>query len=491
MIKTFLSLEWKQFVRSAAFQQKLLVKIFMGFFALYFIACFTALGVGSFFILKKEFPDSDPFYIVNRNLIYWFALDLLIRFFMQRLPVVNIKPLMVLPVKRKTAINFLLGKGLVSFFNFLPMFFYVPFTIVLLMKGYNVAGVLIWFFSMLCITCAVNLINFLINKNNWYFGVIVGLLAALVGLRYYNIYDVTPYIGNCLHGIYVNPLLALVPAGLIAVFYYLNFLFLRNDFYLDGAISRKVKEVQSTDLSFLNRFGAVAPFLKNDIKMIWRNKRPKSVLFLSMLFVFYGLFFFTSAVYENQFWTKPFAGMFITGGFLMTFGQNVPSWDSEYYKLMMSQNIRYRTYLESKWYLMVFGTAISAILSIPYVYFGMDILLVILAAAVFNMGLNSFVVLWSGVFNKTAIKLNDKAKAFSNTQAFNATMLLIAFPKLLLPVILFGVPYWITGSWNIGVGVLGASGVIGILFKNPILKGIEKLYQKEKYKTVAAYSDKN
>ena len=57
-----------------------------------------------------------------------------------------------------------------------------------------------------------------------------------------------------------------------------------------------------------------------------------------------------------------FAGVFVSGGFLITFGQFVPSWDSSYYGLMMTQNISYRDYLNSKWWLMIIGTAITAVI---------------------------------------------------------------------------------------------------------------------------------
>ena len=40
----------------------------------------------------------------------------------------------------------------------------------------------------------------------------------------------------------------------------------------------------------------------------------------------------------------------------MNFGQFVPSWDSAYYKLLMSQNITYKDYLASKWWLVVIAT---------------------------------------------------------------------------------------------------------------------------------------
>ena len=38
---------------------------------------------------------------------------------MQQLPVMNVKPLMTIPIKRNTVIHYLLGKTTLSFFNFL------------------------------------------------------------------------------------------------------------------------------------------------------------------------------------------------------------------------------------------------------------------------------------------------------------------------------------------------------------------------------------
>jgi hypothetical protein len=87
------------------------------------------------------------------------------------------------------------------------------------------------------------------------------------------------------------------------------------------------------------------------------------------------------------------------------------------------------------------------------------------------------------------IELNVKAKAFSNTNGFNPTQLLIAMPKVLLPMILFYIPYKLM-NFNAGLIVLGASGVAGILLKNVFLNKIESIYQKGKYKTIAAFSEK-
>ena len=61
---------------------------------------------------------------------------------------------------------------------------------------------------------------------------------------------------------------------------------------------------------------------------------------MSFFFLFYGLFFFTQSIYiEKTPYILAFAAIFITGGFLLSFGQLVPSWDSEYYKMLKDQKI--------------------------------------------------------------------------------------------------------------------------------------------------------
>jgi hypothetical protein len=489
MIQRFLSLEWKQFKRSSYFQKGLAIKILLFLGVLYFGGMAVFMGAIMFFGLKKGFPDIDPIVMVNNYLVYWIFFELMIRFFMQQLPVMNIKPLMIIPVKRNSVIHFLLGKTIISFFNFISFLLFLPFSIVLLAQGYPVVNVILWFFALMCITFSINFLNFLINKSNTVFYSIVTVVMGFLALRYFNVFDITESVGVVFNGLYNKPYFAVIPLLLLVGLYKANFNFIRKGFYLDGEISKKTKEVKTTDLSWMNRFGDIAPFLKNDIKMITRNARPKQVVLMSFLFLFYGLIFYTQEIYRETPAFLAFASMFVTGGFLMSFGQLVPSWDSEYYKMLMSQNIPYRQYLEAKWYLMVFVVALSFILSTPYIYFGWDIFAMIAAGALFNIGLNAFITLFGGALNRVPIELNVKAKAFSNTNGFNPTQLLIAMPKVLLPMILFYIPYKLM-NFNAGLIVLGASGVAGILLKNVFLNKIESIYQKGKYKTIAAFSEK-
>lgn len=487
--KQFLSLEWKQFRRSSFFEKGLAIKILMILGALYFGGLAILLGVGIFFIFKKAVPDQDPFTLINNYMIYWVLGDFALRYFMQQLPVMNIKPMLLLPVKRQSVIQFLLLKTSFSFFNILPLLFFIPLSIVLMVQGYHSIFVVIWFISILSISFSINFLNFIVNKNNTAFYIVIALLLSFIGLQYFNIFDITPFTGVFFNSFYELGYTALLPLIAVVLLFKANYRLLRENFYVDGAVQAKKEKFSNYNLEFLNRFGTLSTFLKNDVKMITRNARPKQVLLISFFFLFYGLFFFTQDIYKDMPVVIAFAGVFVTGGFLMTFGQLVPSWDSEYYKLMMSQNVSYRKYLESKWLLMALGCAISFILVTPYIYFGWETYIMIAAGASFNIGLNSFITLYGGALNRVPIELNQKAKAFSNTQGFNPTQLLISLPKIFGPMLIFYVPYKLI-NFNAGIIALAISGVLGLIFKSFFLNLIENVYQKTKYKTLAAFSEK-
>ncbi len=487
--KRFLSFEWKQFKRSSSFQKGIAIKILLIFAAIYFGVSFLFLGIGAYFLIEETLPGQDPLEVVNNYLVYWVIADLVTRFFLQQLPVMNIKPFMIIPIKRSTSIHYLLGKTAISYFNFLPLFFFLPFSVVLIFEGYAPLNVICWFLAMGFLTFSWNFLNFLLNKNNRVFYLLVSLLFVLFGLEYFEIFAISEPVGLFFNALYEKPYGILAPLLLLILLYRKNYQFVRKGFYLDDTIRKKTKIAKTTDLSWVNRFGDIAPFLKNDIKLISRNIRPRQVVLLSFVFLFYGLIFYTQDTYRNMPGFIAFASIFVTGGFLLTFGQLVPSWDSEYYKLLMSQNISYRKYLESKWYLMVFATVVSFILATPYIYFGWEIFGMIAAGAFFNIGLNSFITLFGGALNRQPVELNVKSKAFSNTQSFNPTQLLIALPKMLGPILIFYIPYKLV-NFETGLIALTMSGVLGVVFKNFFLNQIEKIYQKGKYKTIAAFNEK-
>jgi hypothetical protein len=487
MIKKFLYLEWKAFVRSASFGTNLALKILLGFVATLYAFILLIAGIGAFYGLKKM--NLDPLQEVNKYLIYYFLIDLVIRLLLQKIPVMNIRPLIALPFKRKTIVNFSIGKTLLSFFNFLHAFFFLPFSIILLVEGYDVVRVMLWHLAMMSLVYSNNFLNIILTNKDNVFAVFTAIVLILGGLQYYHFFDITNYSSVFFDGLFDTKWVFLLPVLTLAGLYFYTFNYLKNNLYLDAGLSTKHDIAKTENLTWLNQFGTLGTFLKNDIKLIKRNKRSRTTVVMSLLFLFYGLLFFRENSHQPEV-MRIFAGIFVSGGFLFTFGQFVPSWDSAYYPLMMTQNISYKGYLSSKWWLVVIATFISTVLASFYLYFGWQIYLTIIVGAIYNIGVNSHLVLLGGAFTKTPIDLESSKGAFGDKKAFNTNAMLLSLPKLLLPILL----YWAGSSLmnpSLGLIFVAIAGVLGFALRDKVFSMIEKIYKTEKYKTIDAYKQKS
>jgi hypothetical protein len=492
MIKHFINLEWKQYFRSSYWQKNLALNILMVFLALYFIVVFLILGFALLPILKKVYPDQDPFIVANGFVFFWIMVDLLMRFFLQKLPVMSVKPLLTLPIKRSTVVHYVLGKSALSFFNFLPLFAIVPFGIMLIVNDYATPSVLIWMLAMVIVVLIINFLNFIIeafsSETELSFLPIISLVAVLYGLDAFGFVSLSTLLGDSFLGIASNPILIVAPLAILAICYSFNFKILKDKLFLDSSLKSKVTEVKVADLSWTKRFGDIAPFMQLDLKLIWRNKRTKSSVFIMVIGLLYGLFFYPQPIYRDMVWLFPFIGIFVTGIFLINFGQFIPAWDSSYYKMLMSQNIKYEQYLRSKFILMVLSVGIMFVLSIPYVYFGWKILVAHFAAAIYNIGVNSHVMLFGGSFNRKKIDLNQRA-AF-NYQGTGAVQWIIGLPLMVLPMVIFAILNWLFG-FETGIAVLIIMGIAGIVFHKKLMRIITQRYLNSKYKMIDAFSQDN
>ncbi len=460
----------------------------MGFFGIMMLLYLAGAGSGMYFILRKIFPDQNPMWVISQYFIYWVLIELFLRYFMQKLPVMDIKPFLTTPVKKSAIAHYILARSGASIYNLLSLFFFVPFAIVLLFHGYSALNVLLWVIAIIAIVLCVNYINLLINKNEKVLIAIVSIIVLCYGLDYFQVVDVKEFFGPIFHALYAYPITVLVPVVFVIFIYYVNYRFLKNKIYLDASLKAETKVANTSDLAWTKKFGEMGPFLQLDLKMIWRNKRTKSQVYISLLFVFYGLVFYTQDMYSSMMPMMAFLGIFMTGIFLTNFGQFIPAWDSSYYGMMMSQNIPLRKYLESKATLISVSVIVMFFLTIPYVYFGWQALAINFGCALYNLGVNIPVILFFGSFNKKRIEL-DKSP-FGNMQGTSATQFLIMLPVLGAPILIFTVLYYLL-SLEAAIVLLSVLGVIGFAMKNYLLDRITEQYRKKKYGMVAGFKEKN
>lgn len=493
MFKRLISLEWKAFIRSASAGKSIGLKILMVFLGLYFTLAFLLIGIGLYPLIQEYFPGEEPLYIVNRFMLLWLFAELSYRFFLQTLPVLDIKPLLILPIHKRKVVNFVLLKSLVSFFNFLPLLIIVPFGIFNIYKNeFPVSSILAWMIAMIGLTLSVNFANFIIKKrftDNLKTLIPVMLIIVILAiLEYFKSFEISFWFAKGLNAILTYPFLAIIPVILFLILYKWNQKDLESKFYLDVSLNENKKNADTKEFLWTSRFGDLAPYLQLDLKLIWRNKRPKTAIYMSLLLLGYGLMFYTNDTYQDIPGFFVFVGIFMTGIFMMNFGQFVPAWDASYYPLMMSQNIPMNKYLNAKAGLITFSVVVLAILTTPYVYFGWRIFVLNLVCAVYNIGINIPLLLYVGSFNKKRIDL-DKSP-FMNYQGTGAAQWLVGIPLMAIPVLLFWVFYKLI-SYEAGMAFLFILGVMGLLLRNQAIDFIAEVYKRKKYAMIEGFKQKD
>jgi len=465
----------------------------MAFLGLYFTLTFLMIGVGLYPLIHEYFPVEGPIYVVNRFLILWLLAELSYRFLLQTLPVLDIKPLLILPIRKRKVVNFVLLKSLYSFFNFLPLLIIIPFGIFNIYKNeFPVSSILAWMIATISLSLSVNFANFIIKKrftdNLKALIPVMLIIVIMIFLEFFKIFEISFWFGRGLNQILTYPFLAIIPVILLLILYKWNQKDLENKFYLDATLNKNGKSADTKEFLWTRRFGELAPYLQLDLKLIWRNKRPKTAIYMSLLLLGYGLIFYTQDTYQEMPSFFVFVGVFMTGIFMMNFGQFVPAWDASYYPLIMSQNIPLDKYLNAKAGLITFSVVVLAILSTPYVYFGWRIFALNLVCAVYNIGINIPLLLYAGSFNKKRIDL-DKSP-FMNYQGTGAAQWLVGIPLMALPVLLFWTVYKLS-SYEGAMLFLLSLGLIGALMRNRAINFIAQVYKRKKYAMIEGFRQKD
>lgn len=489
MYKRFILLEWKAFFRSASVGKSIGLKILMVFLALYFATLFLFTGIGLYPLIQKYFPGEDPITVANRYVLLWLLAELSLRFFLQTLPVLDIKPLLVLPVLKRKVVNFVLIKSFFSFFNFLPLLVIIPFGIFNIYKNeHSAAAVLAWMLAMWGLSLAVNFTNFIIKKKfteNLRALLPVALIILVLGaLDYFGVLGITGWLGSVLDHILIYPWTAMVPVLLVLGLFFWNRTNLEKKFFLDGHLKERTRSANTREFTWTRRFGDIAPYLQQDLKMIWRNKRPKTAIYMSLLLLGYGMIIYPREIYIDMPGFYVFVGIFITGIFMINFGQFIPAWDASHYPLIMAQNIPVNKYLDAKAGLITFSVVILTILATPYIYFGWRIFLLNLVCAIYNIGVNIPILLYAGSFNRKRIDL-DKSP-FMNYQGMGAAQWLVGLPLLVFPVFFFWIFYKLI-SFESGVAFLLCLGVLGLIFRSRAIDFIAQVYKKKKYAMIEGF----
>ena len=469
-----------------------------GKFAEYFImlmAFFWAgylIFFGTLFGFAFDGGSIEPYHVMNAGFIFVFMLDFLIRCMGQKTPTQEVKPYLLLPIKRNRLIDMLLIRSGMSGINLIWLFMFVPFAILTVTRFYGIWGV---------ITYCLGIWLLALFNNDWYqlcrtrwseriwwillpLGVYGGIIAWMILADDCPLYDLSVQLGEGF--IQGWPLTFLGVIAAIVLLCWINRTIMSRLIYneLNKTEDTTVQVKTVSEYKFLDRWGEIGEYMRLELKMMLRNKICKTSLRTITILVlcFSALLSFTD-IYDGAFMTSFLLSYnFIIFGIL--FLSPLMCYEGNYIDGLMSRKESIYTLLRAKYTLYSVSIIIPFILMIPTIVMGKISFLSCLGWAIFVSGFVYFCMFQLAVYNTNTIGLNIK---MTNRQNLGTGIQnLVTFAALGVPLALYSLLNMLFGE-DITALIQILIGLAFILTNKYWLKNVYNRFMKRRYQNLEGF----
>ena len=479
--------QWLSFRRSPSFEKDLGVKIFLAVMGIFFLFYIVLAALSLDTVIQDFKGEMNSVNFINQFLLYYFLTELVIRYFMQTVPILDVAPYLHLPISKKLVASFLLIKSFFSPYNLLAPAIFVPIYYKIVLPELGLQSAITWLIFNLLLSLSLHFFNILFKKkfeNNliaWSL-IILASAAHYVSFNYFNfqLFPLNQLLNHAMNtSFYVALPLALM-ISLIAICYR----FFTSHLYTEDLADDKILSGEKFTSKFgdWEKKGLVNTLIIQELKLILRHKRSKSSLLISAIFLFYPLIILNrSGDDSSPMFMFMLVSVLLTGTFIMNYGQFLWSWNSNQMDFFLTKINPYTQWVESRYRLLLYSAIITGILAVPYLFFSTDMIWAIIAAAIYNMGINSMLIMRMSLWGPKAIDLNKGS--MMNYQGVGAAQFLIGLPVVIGPMIIYGI---FSGIWGAYIGILtiAIAGLIGIALRKIFFNAIAKKLQKDKYKLI-------
>lgn len=444
------------------------------------------------FAFADMVPNREPYHVMNAVvLIFILAIDFLLRVPFQKTPTQEIKPYLLLPVKRNRVIDFLLIRSGLSTFNLFWLFLFVPFSIITITKFFGVFGVITYLIGIWLLIVANNywylLCRTLINERIWWILLPIAFYGGIGCLLF--IPDDSPLFYFFLDMgdgfIEGNLLYFLATLAVIAILWFINRKMMSGLIYAELA---KVDDSQIKHVSeyrFFERYGEVGEYMRLELKMLLRNRRCKgSLRSIAIVVLGFSLALSFSSVYDGNFMTS-FICVYNFAVFGMIILSQIMSFEGNYIDGLMSRKESIMSLLKAKYYIYSIGEIIPFILMIPAIVMDKLTLLGAFAWFFYTIGFIYFCFFQLAVYNKQTVTLNEKV---TSRQSNSAIQMLVNFGAFGVPLILYSLMNTLWGETTTYIILLTVG--LGFTLASPLwIKNVYRRFMLRRYENMEGFRD--
>ena len=349
-------------------------------------------------------------------------------------------------------------------------------------EGYNIN---LWTTSLVMVGMLylTNYIAFLLDKylsfNKKVAGGIIVTLLLLAFLDAKGYMSLMPIFQSAYDFLVGSIIYAIIPVILSVVAYLFSFKFLFNQAYLEDQGVVVNASLIGVRKGMFSRFGKVGNLMELEVKLLMRNKRSKTQMIMILFFLGYPFLFKSDSIGMLL-----FMSIFITGAFALTYGQLLLSWNSDHFDLLLTRMGSIKDIFKAKYYLQLISIAGLGLILILYGFFREEYFYLIPIAALYNMGIVTFMYMILSSYNSK--KINANKGAMMNYEGMSLALYLIVIPIFIIPVVFF-----LLGNYfemqMIGLVSIGIVGLVGLVFHERLIDFSVNVFKNNRYKIGAAF----
>ena len=456
----------------------------LAFFVVYFVAIGTFLG----WLAATEDEHQIIFFILPFLLL----LDFGMRFMAQQTPVMMVKPYMLMPISKYSAVDCFLVSMLFDSTNLIWLSLFLPYTFICICGSMTLLqglGMLI----LLQLIMLVNsqwylLVRTLVNRSMFWLALPIVFYGAtllpfflLSNKAFDKLFDrVFDFIGDW----------GFTWAAFLVFLVLFVLLFIINRHLQMHLIYDEISKHEETNLKHvseftaLNRFGQIGEYLKLEIKSTMRNKAIRARFIQGVCFIT----FFSLAIAFLDIYRTSFERNFFCLYCFVFFGAvnltKVMCPEGNYIDLLMVHEENILTLLRAKYYYYCAVLLLPFLITLVPVIMGKFSLIMVLAYLFTVTGPIYFLLFQMAIYNKQTLPLNEKLTG--KNQMENKWQIIVSMTTMFAPVIIISL-LQLVFSADVAYWILFLSGLATTLTEPYWLRNIYRRMMLRRYENLEGF----
>ena len=457
--------QFRSRVRGFKARENLASTIVLGLFGAYI--AFTLFTLGAFLpvFVREMAPGQAPRDLVDHHALSTLIGLFFLRFLLQKTPKMKVESYLHLPLPRWLLVVLFTLSTVFSVHNLFPLVFAVPFAVRHLAPVDGAAGAAQWVGAIIAVLLVSNFLNLYVRSqlNRRERSFMAGL-AVLLSLALADEYLGAGVLGAVSAAFFsemhrASGLLILSLSGAV----------LGTGFLAAGSLLEALRREDPSMAQTLvkgrlhelaERWDLAGHLVWLELRLMWRNRRPRHYLVVSLMFsTVYLVFLLASPGMFDGIALGAVIGLFASGGFALNYGQLMFAWESSHMDGMMARAVEPRAMTRAKTIVLQGSCLLLFVVSLPvFLWLRPDLVPLHVAFLFYNAGITTQVILELATRNRERVDLG-RSGGFFNYEGFSAKHWLWFLPTAVPPSLLL---IAFRDSPQLALSLLAAVGLIGL-----------------------------